>query len=44
MDEEINEIVVMYKQLDKENRHIAFKTIKALLKSMIEIINNKIHK
>ena len=44
VDEEINEIAVMYKQLDKENRHIAFKTIKALLKSMIEIINNKIHK
>ena len=44
MDEEINEIAVMYKQLDKENRHIAFKTIKTLLESMIEIINNAIHK
>ena len=44
VDEEINEIAVMYKQLDKENRHIAFKTIKTLLKSMIEIINNAIHK
>ena len=44
VDEEINEIAVMYKQLDKENRHIAFKTIKTLLESMIEIINNKIHK
>ena len=44
VDEEINEIVVMYKQLDKENRHIAFKTIRTLLKSMIEILNNKIHK
>ena len=44
VDEEINEIAVMYKQLDKENRHIAFKTIKTLLESMIEIINNAIHK
>ena len=44
VDEEINEIAVMYKQLDKENRHIAFKTIKTMLKSMIEIINNAIHK
>ena len=44
VDEEINEIAVMYKQLDKENRHIAFKTIKTLLESMIEIINSKIHK
>ena len=44
VDEEINEIAVMYKQLDKENRHIAFKTIKTLLESMIEITNNKIHK
>ena len=44
VDEEINEIAVMYKQLDKENRHIAFKTIKTMLKSMIEIINSKIHK
>ena len=44
VDEEINEIAVMYKQLDKENRHIAFKTIRTLLKSMIEILNNKIHK
>lgn len=44
VDEETNEIAVMYKQLDKENRHIAFKTIKTLLESMIEIINNAIHK
>ena len=44
VDEEINEIAVMYKQLDKENRHIAFKTIKTLLESMIDIINNAIHK
>ena len=44
VDEEINEIAVMYKQLDKENRHIAFKTIKTLLERMIEIINNAIHK